>query len=372
MHEIKIAIVAGARPNFIKLSPLYRALVSYCNHSEHPVNVWTIHTGQHYDELMDKIFFEEMDIPMPEFRLQVGSGPQGQQTGRMLEGIEAALLEKRPDCVVVIGDTNSTLAGALAAAKLHIPVAHVEAGLRSFNRRMPEELNRIMCDHLSEMLFAPTEQACHQLRLDNIPEDRIHHSGDVMLDATNYFSAKAEATSQVLHSFSLTPGRYILATIHRAENTNEKKRLRNILDALSETATEIPVVIPIHPRTYNILKMDKELSHYESLLQLIPPVGYLDMLILEKNAVLIATDSGGVQKEAFFHRVPCVTLRDETEWVELVEGGWNLLASPDNKHAILQKIQQFLHTCPTNEIHPYGTGNAANRIAETIFSKFAI
>lgn len=372
MRKLKIAIIAGARPNFIKLSPLYRAFALYHNHPKIPIDVWIIHTGQHYDELMDKVFFDEMGIAEPEFKLKVGSGPQGQQTGRMLEGIESALLDKRPDCVIVIGDTNSTLAGALAAAKLHIPLAHVEAGLRSFNRSMPEETNRILCDILSDMLFAPTERACMQLQYENVPKEKIFNSGDVMLDATNYFSSKAETKSHILNEYDLQPGNYVLATIHRAENTDNKKRLYNILEALSDIATLVPVILPIHPRTRNILNQDKKLSTYSSTLRLLPPVGYLDMLMLEKNAILIATDSGGVQKEAFFHRVPCVTLRNETEWVELVESGWNILASPDDKVGIIIKIKQFLNTRPSIEIQPFGKGDAADYIAKSIIAQLSL
>lgn len=371
MHKFKIAIVAGARPNFIKLSPLYQAFASCQNHNQNPFEVWIVHTGQHYDEAMDKIFFEEMDIPMPEFNLHVGSGAQGQQTGRMLEGIEAAFLKKKPDCVVVIGDTNSTLAGALAAVKMHIPVAHVEAGLRSFNRKMPEEINRIICDHACDMLFAPTERAYQQLLKENIPDEKVINSGDVMLDATNYFTAKAEKGSQILERYKLHPKFYILATIHRAENTNDSIRLYNILDVLSEISNLFQVVVPLHPRTKQILEQDNKLSSYESKLLFIPPVGYLDMLMLEKNAVLITTDSGGVQKEAFFQQVPCVTLRDETEWVELVESGWNSLVSPDSKEKMLQKIKDCLKIKPAKKIQPYGKGDAAIQIAETILSKLS-
>ena len=287
-----------------------------------------VHTGQHYDENMSEVFFQELEIPKPDYYLGIGSGTHGAQTGRMLEAIEQVLLQIVPDLVLVYGDTNSTLAGALAAVKLHVPVAHVEAGLRSYNRRMPEEINRVLTDHASDLLFAPTEAAVENLKQEGISSNRIFLVGDVMYDASLYYGAKAERESRILQQLGLRPKQYVLATIHRAENTDDAQRLRSIFDGLELAAKEIPVIIPLHPRTREALKQEAQLSKVAQHVLVIQPVGYLDMVMLEKHSRLIATDSGGVQKEAFFYNVPCMTLRSETEWVELVELGWNRLVPP--------------------------------------------
>jgi UDP-GlcNAc3NAcA epimerase len=332
-----VLTVVGARPQFIKA-----AMVSHELRQCAGVRDLIVHTGQHYDKNMSDVFFDELDIPKPDYNLGIGSATQGAQTGRMLEAIEDVLIEEKADCVVVYGDTNSTLAGALAAAKLHIPVVHVEAGLRSFNRRMPEEINRILTDHASELLLAPTETAMRNLAREGFAQDRVYLVGDVMYDAALFYEKRAEASSSVLERLGLVPKGYILATVHRAENTDNPKRLKSILKAFATISEEVPVVMPIHPRTRAALRADEFVEQATDSIRVIEPVGYLDMVMLERNALLIATDSGGVQKEAFFHRVPCVTLRDETEWTELVEIGWNRVVSPTSCQAIVETIESAL------------------------------
>ena len=313
-----------------------------------------------------EIFFNELDIPKPDYNLGIGSASQGAQTGRMLEVIEDVLIEEKPDCVVVYGDTNSTLAGALAAAKLHIPVVHVEAGLRSFNRKMPEEINRILTDHASELLLAPTETAMRNLMREGFGQDRVHLVGDVMYDAALFYEKRAEASSSVLERLDLVPKGYILATVHRAENTDNPKRLKSILKALTIISEEVPVVMPMHPRTRAALRAEGFVEQATDSIRVTEPVGYLDMVMLERNAMLIATDSGGVQKEAFFHRVPCVTLRDETEWTELVEIGWNRVISPTSCQAIVETIENALSGPRGSDVSPYGDGTAATKVTQCI------
>jgi UDP-GlcNAc3NAcA epimerase len=283
----------------------------------------------------------------------------------MLEAVEQALLESRPDWVLVYGDTNSTLAGALAAAKLHIPVAHVEAGLRSFNRRMPEEINRVLTDHTSDQLFAPTEAAVKNLKQEGIPEKKFSLVGDVMYDAALYYGAKAEQESHILQKLRLETKSYILATVHRAENTDDRGHLWTIFQGLELIAKKIPVVLPLHPRTRAVLEQEGLLGEASRHVCLIEPVGYLDMVMLEKNAQLIVTDSGGVQKEAFFYQVPCVTLRQETEWVELVELGWNRLIPPLSANEIFTGVKDALGKYGALG-HPYGDGHAAEKIVAVL------
>jgi UDP-GlcNAc3NAcA epimerase len=280
----------------------------------------------------------------------------------MLEAIETVLEQENPDWVLVYGDTNSTLAGALAAVKLHIPVAHVEAGLRSFNRQMPEEINRIVTDHVSSLLFVPTETAVQHLRQEGIGESLIKNVGDVMYDAALYYAAKAETKTDLLKTLNVLPKQYVLCTIHRAENTDNKERITAIFDGLNQVAEQLLVVLPLHPRTRQRLQ-DVKLS--ASKIHIIEPVGYLDMIVLEKNARLIATDSGGVQKEAFFYQVPCVTLRDETEWVELVRAGWNTLLAPINPDLIASTIFAALDG-QGQQIAPFGNGKASQAIVDLL------
>ena len=361
---MKILSVVGARPQFIKAAAVSRVL-----RASPGVREVLVHTGQHYDDNMSQVFFEELEIPDPDYHLGIGGGTHGQNTGRMLEAIEGVLLKEKPDWVLVYGDTDSTLAGALAAVKLHIPVAHVEAGLRSFNRRMPEEINRILTDHASDLLFAPTETAVQNLLREGIPENRIHLVGDVMYDAALHYGAKAERKSRILERLGLQAKGYVLATIHRAENTDDQERLRVILEALAEVHQEVPVVFPVHPRTRKRAEAFGLGSYLEKVVAL-EPVGYLDMVMLEKNARLIVTDSGGVQKEAYFYRVPCVTVREETEWVELLKAEWNYLAAPQNAKDLALTILHRMRTKGV-EIDLYGDGRASQKISD-FFRKVGI
>ncbi|MFN6946974.1 MAG: non-hydrolyzing UDP-N-acetylglucosamine 2-epimerase [Cytophagaceae bacterium] len=357
---MKIITVLGARPQFIKASVVSKLLKDLQNSKE-----IIVHTGQHYDNNMSSIFFKELEIPKPKYHLGIGSDTHGTQTGRMLEAIEDVLFKEKPDCVMVYGDTNSTLAGALAAVKLHIPLAHVEAGLRSFNRKMPEEINRVLTDHAADILFAPTLVAVKNLLNEGIANNKIHFVGDVMYDIALYYAAIAEQKSRILDQLDLKPKSYILATIHRAENTDNDKRLRVIFEGLIKVSRDMPIILPLHPRTRKVLGKLQMLDNADSGLRLIEPLGYMDMVMLEKNARLIATDSGGIQKEAFFYRVPCVTLRDETEWVELVELGWNRLAVPDDSMRVAQVIRSTLDS-HGDDGNPYGNGHSAELIVKIL------
>lgn len=357
---MKIATVVGARPQFVKA-----AVVSRQIRARGGLRELLIHTGQHYDDSLSGVFFEELEIPAPDYHLGIGSGTHGRQTGRMLEAIECVLLETRPDCLVVYGDTNSTLAGALAATKLQIPVAHVEAGLRSFDRTMPEEINRVLTDHASELVFAPTKTAVANLLDEGIAKDKIHLVGDVMYDAALYYGAKAESHSCILEKLGLEPRSYVLATVHRAGNTDHPARLRAIFGGLVMVAQQMPVVLPLHPRTRCALEREQMLKEVSRRIRLIEPVGYLDMIMLEKNARVMAVDSGGVQKEAFFYQVGCATLRERTEWVELVEMGWNVLVPPGSAEQVYQGV---IAASDLRGISgsPYGDGDAAQKVVTVI------
>lgn len=363
---MKIFTVLGARPQFIKASVVSAAIANQPN-----VDEVLVHTGQHFDANMSDVFFSELGMQTPQYDLAINGGGHGEMTGRMLIEVEKVLQSEQPDVVLVYGDTNSTLAGALAAAKLHIPVAHVEAGLRSFNMRMPEEINRILTDRISRWLFAPTDEAVKHLRYEGIDAASIHAVGDVMYDVALHHGKRAhEAGGGVLGRLGLVGKPFVLATIHRAENTDVADRIHAIVMALIQVAKEMPVVWPLHPRTRAVLDKQCLLEKLSSAVQLIEPQGYLDMIRLEQGAAVIATDSGGVQKEAFFHQVPCVTLRDETEWVELVESGWNRLAPPLNADfvsgAILSAIGRVGAACS-----PYGRGDTAQRIVKQLVDDFA-
>ena len=337
---MKIVTIIGARPQFIKAAAVSHAIQLHNQGNPRPyLREVIVHTGQHYDKNMSGVFFKELNIPQPHYNLGIGSGSHGQQTGRMLEAIEKVLMAEKPELVLVYGDTNSTLAGALAAAKLHIPVAHVEAGLRSFNRYMPEEINRVLTDHLAGILFAPTMQAVANLQAEGISPKQIYKSGDVMYDAALLFSESAEAQSRILDQVGLVKGEYILTTIHRAENTDDSARLETIFKSLIAVSGQETVVVPLHPRTRESLRKSNILAKAERCLKIIPPVGYLDMVMLEKNARIIITDSGGVQKEAYFYQVPCITVRAETEWVELVDAGWNRLVLPAETNDLIIAIK---------------------------------
>lgn len=358
---MQLLTVIGARPQFIKAAAVSRAVAAVPGISE-----VLVHTGQHYDANMSRVFFEDLEIPEPEVHLGIGSAPHGRQTGRMMEGIEKVLLKEEPDWVLVYGDTNSTLAGALAAVKLHIPIAHVEAGLRSFNRAMPEEINRVLTDHAADLLFAPTEAAVRNLRKEGLPAEKIVETGDVMYDNALFFREKAEEESRILAGLRLKPRRYVLATIHRAENTDDPDRLRAIFEGLASAAEDTPVVLPLHPRTRKALQDTGLFRAASERLRLIDPVGYLDMAMLETHAALIVTDSGGVQKEAFFQGVPCVTLRDETEWVELVDAGWNTVCPPASAEIVAAAVAEGRARPPTDSPDLYGDGKSADAILATL------
>ncbi len=363
---MKIINIVGARPQFIKLAPVLRAIGNHNQiHSSQPIQEVLVHTGQHYDYEMSQVFFEDLGLKSPDYHLGVGSGSHGWQTGEMLKRIEEVLLKEQPDCIMVYGDTNSTLAGALAAAKLHIPVAHVEAGLRSFNKRMPEEINRILTDHVSDLLFCPTKTAVENLKQEGITQG-VHLVGDVMYDAVLMYGDLAEKKSAILNNLNLVPKSYALATVHRAENTDDPNRLSSIFMAFKEIAKKgLSVIVPLHPRTRRALSSlnPNPLPLTPHALRLIDPVSYLDMLVLEKHAKVILTDSGGVQKEAFFFKVPCVTLREETEWVETVDAGWNVLVGSDPDKI----IQAALGACSGEEtICPYGDGQSSKLIVNIL------
>lgn len=347
---MKVASIVGARPQFIKASPVSHALKE-AGHTD-----VIVHTGQHYDTQMSDVFFDEMGIARPDYFLEVGSGSHAEQTGRMMMAVERALIAERPDCALVYGDTNTTLAAALAACKLGIRLAHVEAGLRSFNRTMPEEHNRVLTDHCSDLLFCPTQTAVANLTREGIARG-VHLVGDVMYDAVLHFATRARTQSRVLESLGVRPGGYVLATVHRAYNTDDPvvlQRLLGALDAIGE-----PVVFPLHPRTRARLA-GQENGTQPRHVRLIDPVGYLDMLALEQHARVILTDSGGVQKEAFFFEVPCVTLRPETEWIETVSSGWNVLAGSDPTAIVAAAREAVRPATPPPPV--FGDGRAAHRI----------
>jgi UDP-GlcNAc3NAcA epimerase len=348
---VRILSVVGARPQFVKAAILSDRLRSNCEEI-------LVHTGQHYDDNMSRVFFDELGIPAPDVYLGIGGGTHGEQTGRMLIEIEKVLLQERPDWTIVYGDTNTTLAGALASAKLRIRVAHVEAGLRSFNKGMPEEINRIACDHMSDALFCPTANAAGHLRNEGITKG-VHVVGDVMADILQRSLPHAREKSRILHQLSLEPGSYFLATIHRAANTDNVGNLQSLLIALG--SLDRPVLLPIHPRTRGVVQ-DQQLRIPQNV-RAIDPVGYLDMLQLEAHADAIMTDSGGMQKEAYWLGVRCITLRDETEWTETVEAGWNRLVGSD-PDLIIAAARDWHPAGERPEL--YGDGHAAEKIADIL------
>ena len=357
----KIVTIIGARPQFIKAAVLSRLIRS--KEWDNKLEEVLIHTGQHYDRNMSEVFFKDMEIPEPDYNLNIGSGTHARMTGQMLIKIEEILIKEKPELVLVYGDTNSTLAGALAASKLHIPVAHVEAGLRSYWKKMPEEQNRILTDHLSDWLFCPTETAVKNLSKEGLMNN-VFNVGDIMLDANLYYRQKLEkeknlgktrVPSEILNSD------FILATVHRAENTDNKERLKNIMDAFNNLKTRI--ILPLHPRTRNLIKKNGFQFNYN--VEVINPVGYLEMLELEQNCKCIITDSGGVQKEAYFMRKPCITLRDQTEWVETVESGWNKLVGTNKEKVIIEASKiDYPYYYPTY----YGDGKSAELILKQLLS----
>jgi len=364
MAPLHIVTIVGARPQFVKAAAVSRAIaaVNDAASGQAVLDEQIVHTGQHYDANLSQVFFDELAIPRPARNLEVGSGPHGRQTGAMLERIEAVLAERPPDWVLLYGDTNSTLAGAVAAAKLHVPVAHVEAGLRSFNRRMPEEINRVVADHVSDLLLCPTATAVRNLAAEGIRRG-VHQIGDVMYDSVLFHGPRARRSSDVLARLGLDSRGYYLATLHRAENTDDPARLEGILSALGRL--DRPVLLPLHPRTRHTL--GPRADEIGPPLRLTEPVAYLDMLALEQGARLILTDSGGVQKEAYWFGTPCVTMRDETEWVELVEAGANRVVGAD-ADAIAAAVAEFeARDCVLDAPQElYGDGHSADRIVRLL------
>jgi UDP-GlcNAc3NAcA epimerase len=360
---IKIASIVGARPQFIKAG-----IVSSCLQAHPDIEEALIHTGQHYSQAMSDIFFNQLDIPKPDFELGIGQANPATQIGRMLVELDMVFSSSSFDWVLVYGDTSTTLAGALAAVKANIPLAHVEAGLRSYNRRMPEEINRLATDHLADLLFTPTETADANLLNENIPAKRISRVGDVMYDSVLYYREKARVASNILNNLGLRRKNFLLCTIHRADNTDNPHNLETILRSMELVSEKIDIIIPLHPRTQAAVDKYQFGGHLSPRVRIIEPVGYLDMLQLEENARLIATDSGGVQKEAFFLGVPCVILRSETEWSELVEKGRHTLAPPKDAQSltrlILASLSQPAHTISSTAM--FGDGQAAEKIRDAL------
>ena len=362
---MKIVTIIGARPQIIKAAALSRAIR---NHYADRIHEVIVHTGQHYDDNMSQVFFDELGIPHPDYNLHVGSATHGVQTARMIEGIEKVLLDEKPDCIVLYGDTNSTLAGAVAASKIHLPVVHVEAGLRSFNKSMPEEINRIVCDHCSTLLFTPTKAGFDNLKREGFPIDndgpysidnpKVYHCGDIMYDNSLHFSTLAEQKTQVLKRLGLESKPYVLATLHRDSNTDCSERLNANLEAFTELSKDIAIVLPMHPRTRK-----KAGDFHADNVIVTEPVSFLEMIQLEKHAQLVLTDSGGVQKESYFFQKPCVILRPETEWVEIVETGAATLADAD-KDRILKASRLYLQQPPVDFPALFGDGHAAEFMLE--------
>lgn len=348
-NSVRIVTVVGARPQFIKAAAVSRAI-----RSRSGVQEILVHTGQHFDQNMSDIFFDELGIDRPAHSLGIGGGKHGEMTGRMLAAIETVLLSEKPDAVLVYGDTNSTLAGALAAAKLHIPIAHVEAGLRSFNRAMPEEINRVLTDHLSDLLLCPTRQAVTNLTAEGITSGVVA-VGDVMHDATLYAREQALTHSTILSRLGLEDREFALCTLHRAENTDDLEQFRRVMAFVEAQSDTQLVVFPIHPRTRGVYE---RLGVKSDRIMTIDPVGYFDLNQLLAGCSLVLTDSGGLQKEAYFHRKPCITLRDETEWVETIEAGWNRLWQEDNWKS------------PRSDISDYGDGDAAGKVVDLLVEHY--
>lgn len=372
---MKIVTVIGARPQIIKAAALSRAIKE---HFKKEVNEIIVHTGQHYDDNMSQVFFDELGIPQPDYNLGVGSASHGVQTARMIEGIEEILLKEKPDCLVLYGDTNSTMAGAIAASKIHVPIVHIEAGLRSFNKSMPEEINRICCDHCSTLLFSPTATGFKNLIKEGFNPDNkrrftidnpgIYHCGDVMYDNSKYFANIADTKSQILDKEGLRGTGYMLCTIHRDNNTDQPERLNAIFKALLKISECKMVVLPLHPRTSKLLNTNLENDLYDKItnnknIKILPPASFLDMIVLERHAQMVVTDSGGVQKEAFFFQKPCLILRSETEWKEIVECGAAVITDAD-ENKIIDSFNNFVENPPHKFPEIFGDGKAAEFICK--------
>lgn len=376
---MKIVTIIGARPQIIKAAALSRAIKQKFTEQ---INEFIVHTGQHYDQNMSQVFFEELGIPAPDVNLSVGSMSHGAQTARMIEGIEKVLVTEKPDALVLYGDTNSTLAGAIAASKIHVPVVHIEAGLRSFNKTMPEEVNRILCDHVSTLLFTPTKAGYQNLLNEgfkyNLPpfhadHPGIFHCGDVMFDNSLHFSSMA--SDDIIRTVGVQPNEYVLCTIHRNTNTDEPGRLQSIFSALLEVANEMPVVLPIHPRTHKLLETNlgedlfRQVEKHQAV-HIIPPASFLEMISLEKNCHTVITDSGGVQKEAFFFKKPCIILRPQTEWIELVDAGVAFIVDASQER-ILEAWQRRYEVKMESLPAIFGDGQAAEFICQTMLDTLA-
>lgn len=367
---MKIVTVIGARPQIIKAAALSRAIRQHFSKEMQEV---IVHTGQHYDNNMSQVFFDELDIPQPQYNIGVGSDSHGVQTAKMIEGIEKILLKEKPDCIVLYGDTNSTLAGAIAASKIHVPIVHIEAGLRSFNKSMPEEINRICCDHCSTLLFSPTATGYRNLVNEGITSG-IYHCGDVMYDNSKYFANIADKKSQILEKEQLRCIDYILCTIHRDNNTDQPERLNAIFKALLKISESKMVVLPLHPRTSKLLSINLEQTLFNTItnnanIKLLPPASFFDMIVLERHAQMVVTDSGGVQKEAFFFQKPCLILRSETEWKEIVECGAAAITDA-NEDKIIESYNSFVENPPHNYPKIFGDGKAAEFICKEMLENF--
>ena len=361
--SVNIVTVVGARPQFIKAAAFSRWAQ---NHGNGKISEKIIHTGQHYDHNMSEVFFRELDIPKPAFRFNLKGNTHGHMTGGMLADIEDILIQEKPDCVLIYGDTNSTLAGALAAIKMHIPIAHVEAGLRSYNRKMPEEINRVLSDQISSRLYCPTDNAVQNLAKEGIT-DGVLNVGDIMYDVALHYREIAKEKSDVFERFDLAGKGYILSTTHRAENTDDDARLTAICSAMGAIAEEYPVIFPMHPRTRKIID-SKGLNHMLGSVQIVDPVPFLDMVRLQMDARAILTDSGGVQKEAYFYQVPCITMRDQTEWVETVTAGWNQLVPAETSAITETTLNATSPSDPATGL--YGNGNTAELICKNLAVTF--
>ena len=367
---MKIVTVIGARPQIIKAAALSRAIRQHFSKEMQEV---IVHTGQHYDDNMSQVFFDELDIPKPKYNIGVGSESHGVQTARMIEGIEDILLKEKPDCVVLYGDTNSTLAGAIAASKINVPIVHIEAGLRSFNKAMPEEINRICCDHCSTLLFSPTATGYKNLLNEGITTG-IYHCGDVMYDNSKYFANIADKKSQIIDKVRLRGIDYVLCTVHRDNNTDQPERLNAIFKALLKISESKMVVLPLHPRTSKLLKTNHQEDLFDNItnnpnIKILPPASFFDMIVLERHAQMIITDSGGVQKEAYFFQKPCLILRSETEWKEIVECGAAVITDADESR-IIASFNSFIENPPHNYPEIFGDGNAAVFICKEMLEKF--
>ena len=362
MTKLKVVTILGVRPQFIKAAAISRAIKEYYNDQIQEI---IVHTGQHFDANMSESFFVQLNIPKPDYNLEISGGTHGEMTGHMLSSIEKVLLKEKPDWVIVYGDTNSTMAGSLAASKLHIPIAHIEAGLRSFNKKMPEEVNRVLTDHVSTLLFCPTDAAIANLDNEGIKEGVIN-VGDVMYDVSLYYQKNSDNNVRILNQLNVKKGEYGLVTCHRQENTDSPERLKNIMMALSEINEKMPVILPLHPRTKKIIK-EQNLETYLENVIVTEPLSFLDMMALEKNARVIITDSGGVQKEAYFCNVPCVTMRDETEWVETIEHGYNQLVGADKDKIVKASFSAKLPT--EKKQSPYGDGESSKKILNEILTR---